>query len=112
MFILVARMWLRAIALDGIEGGSPASNLSLSQERSARTEGERREWCDAGSHKNARCAAVERRTRVSALRLNESTQVDCRALYHSRRHRFAAYADLSLDKERLGGRARRPGPLK
>ena len=51
---------------------------------------------------HARCAAVERRTRVSTLRLNESGLVGCRALYLSRRHRCAAYADLPSDKERLG----------
>jgi hypothetical protein len=38
---------------------------------------------------------------ISALRLNESTRMNCLALYLSRRHRFAAFADLSSDKERL-----------
>jgi hypothetical protein len=41
---------------------------------------------------------------VFALRLNESASVRCLALYLSRRHRFAAFADLSSDKERLGFR--------
>src|ERR1700685_2890837 len=39
---------------------------------------------------------------VSAWRLNESTLVNCLALHLTRRHRSAAYADLSSDKERLG----------
>ena len=39
---------------------------------------------------------------VFALRLDESAKVICLALYLSRRHRFAAFADLSSDKERLG----------
>jgi hypothetical protein len=39
---------------------------------------------------------------VSALRLNESTRMNCLALHLSRRHRFAAFADLSSDKERFG----------
>src|ERR1700685_199862 len=41
---------------------------------------------------------------VSALRSNESTLVNCLALHLTRRHRFAAYADLSSDKERLGAK--------
>jgi hypothetical protein len=39
------------------------------------------------------------RTGVSALRLDESTRLNCLALHLSRRHRFAAYADLTSDKE-------------
>jgi hypothetical protein len=42
---------------------------------------------------------------VSALRLNESRVVNFLALHLTRRHRFAAYADLSSDKERLGKEA-------
>jgi hypothetical protein len=39
---------------------------------------------------------------IFALRLDESASVRCRALHLSRRHRCAAFADLSSDKERLG----------
>ena len=42
---------------------------------------------------------------VSALRLNESRVVNCLALHLTRRHRSAAFADLSSDKERLGKEA-------
>jgi hypothetical protein len=52
------------------------------------------------------------RTSISALRLDELRLVLCLALHLSRRHRCAAYADLSSDKERLGlGLRRRPRPL-
>jgi hypothetical protein len=43
-----------------------------------------------------------RRPSVSNSWLNESRLVSCRALHLSRRHRYAAFADLSSDKERLG----------
>src|SRR6202522_2912332 len=39
---------------------------------------------------------------VSALRSNESTLVNCLALHLTRRHRFAAFADLASGRERLG----------
>jgi hypothetical protein len=45
------------------------------------------------------------------LRLNESTWMNRLALHLSRRHRVAAFADLSSDKERLGSRAFAEGGL-
>ena len=40
----------------------------------------------------------------TTIRLSESSmdRLKCLALYLSRRHRYAAFADLSSDKERLG----------
>src|SRR5271156_1730784 len=85
-------------------------NLSLSEERSALTAGgagrggthtvaaargfplyQLRQWC--------RCLAA---ASMPGLWLDESASMRRRALHLTRRHRCAAYADLSSDKERLG----------
>ena len=41
------------------------------------------------------------RASVSALRLDELALLRYQALHLSRRHRYAVFADLSSDKERL-----------
>src|SRR6202030_4055215 len=73
-------------------------NLSLSEERSARAEGKRRERCDAGPRNQARLpfAASQKVALVSggspetfALRLDELALAHCLALHLSRRHRFS-----------------------
>jgi hypothetical protein len=86
-------------------------NLSLSEERSARAEGTRRERYNAGRRDHTRRFVTESQKVVllagdgpvsMKCRLDESAPVPCLALHLSRRHRYAAFADLSSDKERLG----------
>src|ERR1700693_2428602 len=97
------------------EDAASNPNLSLSEERSARAEGERRERCNAGRRihtgfsfcSNSESGADVRRPRYSTPRLDESARVRCVALHLTRRHRCAAFADLSSDKERLGIRTMR-----
>jgi len=88
----------------------PDPNLSLSEERSARAEGARERW-DAGRRDDAHFSSAPTQIvvllpsgglSVDRLRLDKSASVRCRALHLTRRHRWAAFADLSSDKERFG----------
>src|SRR5271155_4432496 len=86
-------------------------NLSLSEERSTPAEG----GVGRGATQAAATARIFSAARnqvavlltgggfsVERLRLGESASVRCRALHLTRRHRCAAFADLSSDKERFG----------
>jgi hypothetical protein len=84
---------------DKKDAGRPYHNLSLSEERSARAEGERRERCNACRRNCARLFVVESLKVVllsgggpgiSELRLDELAFVRCQALHLTRRHRFSS----------------------